>query len=333
MKAISRLDLERQIKQHEVQPLYLLVGVESFLRDTAARAIADEALSGTLLREFNESTYSLLTDSARDVVAAAEQLPMMSERRLVRVKHFSKVREADEEVLIRYLNNPVPSSVVIFVAEDLDKRKKLTKTLQDRCLVVDFPALKDGEAKAWAKSRLKSLKVTIDERALNQLIGLAGTDVQTLHSELDKLSAAAINDGVITTDLVDFLIGHSRELSNFELGDQLISGDRRRALQTLRRLLDDEVAPVLLLGLIASNYHRLAVASELLQHGARDEVFRMVPSFKRSEFLSMVQRTGSLKLAEGLKKIAAADLAIKTSQATPRLQLEMLVCELAGGSL
>jgi DNA polymerase-3 subunit delta len=330
MSSISRLDLERRIKERQIQSLYLLVGSETFLRDSAARAIADVALSGTLLREFNESTFSLLTDSASEAVAAAEQLPMMSERRVVRIKHFSKIGEAQEGVLIRYLNNPVPSTVAVFIAEDLDKRKKLTKTLLEQCLVVDFPALKDGEAKTWAKARLKDLKIRIDEQALSQLVGLAGTDVQTLYSELDKLAAAAMEQGVITKDLVDVLIGRSRELSNFDLGDQLIAGDRMRALQTLRSLLDDEVPPVLLLGLIASNYHRLALARELLQRGVRDEVYRMVPSFKRNDFLRMVERSGGEQLVEGLRKIAAADLAIKTSQATPRLQLEMLVCELAG---
>jgi DNA polymerase-3 subunit delta len=292
------------------------------------RSLSDAALRGTLLREFNESTFSLLTDSVRDAVAVAEQLPMMSERRVVRIKHFSKLRETDEEILIRYVNNPAPSTVAIFIAEELDKRKKLTKSLLDQAVVVDFPALKDGEAKAWVKARLKTLKTTIDERALQQLIELTGTDVHTISSELDKLSTAAVDDRLITRDLVDSVIGRSRELSNFELGDQLISGDRKRALETLRNLLDDEVPPVLLLGLIASNYHRLALAKELLQRGARDEVSRMVPSFKRNEFLSMVHRSGRERLAEGLRKIAAADLAIKTSQATPRMQLEMLVCEL-----
>ena len=330
MKPISRLELERQLKDSLVQPLYLLVGSETFLRDSAARAITDAALSGTLLREFNESTFSLLTDSPKDAVAAAEQLPMMSEHRVVRIKHFSKLREADEDLLVRYLNNPVPSTVAIFVSEDPDKRRKLTRALLEQCVVVDFPAFKDGEAKAWAKASLKGLKVTIDELALGQVVALVGTDVQTLHSELDKLAAAAIGSSGITKDLVDSLIGRSRELSNFDLGDQLIAGDRKRALQTLCRLLADDVAPVLLLGLIASNYHRLALAKELLHRGSSEEVFRMVPSFKRNEFLATVHRTSSDKLAEGLRKIAAADLAIKTSQATPRLQLEMLVCELAG---
>src|SRR5262245_23108091 len=176
MKPISRLDLERQLKAEQIAPLYLLVGTESFLRDAAMRAVTEAALTGTLLREFNERTFSLLTDSAAEAIAAAEQLPMMSDRRVIRIKHFSKSREADDEILIRYLNNPSPTTVAIFATDDLHKGKRLSKILLDKCLVVEFPSLKDGEAKAWAKSRLKSLKITIDERALGQLIELTGTD-------------------------------------------------------------------------------------------------------------------------------------------------------------
>jgi DNA polymerase III delta subunit len=45
--------------------------------------------------------------------------------------------------------------------------------------------------------------------------------------------------------------------------------------------------------------------------------------------MNTLQRSDATKIARGIKLIADADLAIKTSQATPRLQLEMLVCELA----
>jgi DNA polymerase III delta subunit len=111
------------------------------------------------LREFNESAFSLLTDAVQSAIAAAEQLPMMSDTRVVRIRDFAKLREADEDVLIRYLNNPAPTTVMILIADELDKRKKATKVLLDTCTVVDFPTLKDAEAKAWAKSRLKELKV------------------------------------------------------------------------------------------------------------------------------------------------------------------------------
>jgi DNA polymerase-3 subunit delta len=328
---LSRTELERSLKS-ELRPLYLLVGPEIYLRRAAAQAITDAALSGTLLREFNESSFSLFTESVQSAIAAAEQLPMMSERLVVRIRDFARLREADEEMLIRYLNNPAPSTVMVFTADDLDKRKKSTKVLLDVCTVVEFPPLKDAEAKAWAKTRLKELKISADDQVLSEIIRLVGTDVQTLSNELDKLASAAATTGRITPDLVEELIGRSRELSNFELADHLLAGNRKRALETLHRLLEDGAEPVMLVGLIAGNYHRLALGKYLFARGGREEVFRNIslPPFKRDSYISTLQRSTAEKIARGLQLTAATDLAIKTSQATPRLQLEMLVCELAG---
>lgn len=331
MKTLSRTELERSLREG-LRPLYLLLGSEVYLRRVAAQAITDAALSRTLLREFNESAFSLLSDPVQSALAAAEQLPMMSDQRVVRIRDFAKLREADEETLIRYLNNPSPSTVMIFIADELDKRKKATKVLLEVCTVVEFSPLKDPEAKAWANTRLQELRITANDQVLGEIIRLVGTDVQTLFNELDKLASAAAATGRITPGLVDELIGRSREPSNFDLGDHLLAGNRKRALETLHRLLEDGAEPVMLIGLIAGNYHRLALGKHLLARGGREEVFRNIsmPPFKRSSYISTLQRSDAAKIARGIQLTAAADLAIKTSQATPRLQLEMLVCELAG---
>ncbi len=332
MKPLSRTELDRSLREG-LRPLYLLLGCEVYLRRVASQTITEAALSRTLLRDFNESAFSLLSDPVQSAIAAAEQLPMMSDMRVVRIRDFAKLREADEDTLIRYLNNPAPTTVMIFIADELDKRKKSSKVLLDTCTVVEFGPLKDAETKSWAKTRLKELKVSADDQVLSELIRLVGTDVQTLFNELEKLASAAASTGSrITLDLVDELIGRSRELSNFELADHLMAGNRKKALETLHRLLEDGAEPVMLVGLIAGNYHRLALGKHLLTRGGREEVFRNIslPPFKRDSYISTLQRSSAEKIARGIQLTAATDLAIKTSQATPRLQLELLVCELSG---
>jgi len=42
----------------------------------------------------------------------------------------------------------------------------------------------------------------------------------------------------------------------------------------------------------------------------------------------MLNRADGRKLTQQIARIAEADLGIKTSKATPRMQVEMLVCEL-----
>jgi DNA polymerase III subunit delta len=337
MPSITREKFEREVRGGNVGPLYLLFGPEDYLRDAAARMVADAVLKDAPLREFNESAYSLSATDVQQAIAAAEQLPMMASRRVVRVTDFSRLRESDEEAVARYLSRPAETAVVIFAADDLDKRRKLSKALLEGCLSVEFARLSDAEAAAWARDRLKQLKATADERALRQIVALAGTGLRRLAAEIDKLATAALPLGHVTVDLVDELIGRSRELSNFELTDHLIARDRRRAIETLRRLLDDGAEPVMLTGLLASSYHRLALAKDLMTRGAPEqEVFRVVsmPFNQRKEFLATARRADADELARRIRRIAEADLAIKTSLGGSgvkgaRLQLEMLVCELS----
>jgi DNA polymerase-3 subunit delta len=336
MSLLTRPDLHRALKQGELKTLYLLFGPETYLRDLAAQAIADACLKDAPLRDFNESGYSLSGTDVQQAIAAAEQLPMMSPRRVVRVRDFGKLREADEEALLRYVARPVESSVVIFIADELDKRRKLSKTLLDACAAVEFAPLSDTELAEWAKKRLKELKAQTDARTLHQIVALVGSDVRTLSNELEKLACAALGAGPITMEMVDSLVGRSRELSNFELADHLVARNRKRALQTLNRLLDDGAEPVMLIGLIGSNYRRLALAKELMSKGAANqEVYRQVGIFgRREEFLATARRADARSLARSIERIAAADLAIKTSLGGgggqgSRMQLELLVCELA----
>ena len=330
MPVKSPKDLTQSLKKGTIGCVYFLFGPEAYLRDEAARAIADEALRGTLLREFNESSFNLLSDDVRSAVAIAEQLPMMSDRRVVRIRDFGKLREADEEVLLHYLDRPVETSVVVFVADEIDKRKKLAKSLMAGA-AFEFQPLKMNELQSWLISHLRKLRTEIEPQAQRRILEMVTSDLHTLTNELNKLAAAALPSGRITVELVDALISRSREHLNWELSDHMVAGNRKAALETLRDLLDDGVEPVMLLGLIAGTYRRMALARELLSQGvAPAGIFSEVrmPPFKQRDYLSMLHRSDSRAVTQKIQRIAETDLNIKTSKATPRMQVEMLVCEL-----
>ena len=295
MPVRSLKDLKQSLKKGQIEPVYFLFGPETYLRDEAARLITDEAMRGTLLREFNDSTFNLTSDDARDAIAAAEQLPMMSQRRVVRIKNLGKLKEADEEIIVNYVNRPVETSVVMFTTEDIDKRKKLAKLLLAGA-AFEFQPLKLNELQAWIRSYLKDLKAEIEPQALQRILETVTSDLHTLTNELKKLSAAALPSGRITTELVDSLVGRSREHMNWELSDHILSRNRRSALKTLKDLLDDGVEPLLLIGLIAGTYRRMALAKALLSQGASPAtIFSEVrmPPFKQRDYLAMLNRVDS----------------------------------------
>lgn len=331
MTILGREDLRNHLKKDEIASLYLFFGAEKYLRDLAAKTITDFVLKNAPLREFNETAFSLNETEFQQAIASAEQLPMISSRRIVKITDINKLKEADEDALARYVARPAETSVVIFVADELDKRRRFAKILLDNCVSVEFTQLSDMELMTWAKGKLKELETQADDKALKEIVALVGNNVLRLTNEIEKLAVAALPEKIITFEMVESLVPNSRELSNFELTDYLLNKNRIRALQILKKILDDGAEPLMLLGLIANNFHRLFLAKELMQQGVdRSEIARTLklPYSRQEEFLATARRSEVDKLSQDLRRIAETDLNIKTSKATPRLQIEMLVAEL-----
>ena len=346
MAVIKREDLRAQLRRREMAPVYVLFGPETYLRDLAARTIAVFLFGDGDLRDFNETEYSLNVDGNLErAIAAANQLPMMAAKRIVRVidvrvtasGHRDTLREEHETLLTNYFRDPSPSTIMIFVADDLNGVRKIGKLLRAEATAVDFEPMDDGELTNWAREKFKATGTEIDEQALRHLIALVGNDASRVENEAAKLSTAALPERRVTMELIDPLVPNSRELTNFELTDNLVSKNRKRALAVLKKILDDGAEPLMILGLISYNYRRLVMAKDLMLRGAdRGEVARVLRLrySDQENFLAAARRAEMDQLTRVLARLAETDLAIKTSiggsgPQGARIQIEVLVCELA----
>ena len=141
----------------------------------------------------------------------------------------------------------------------------------------------------------------------------------------------------ITSELIESLVPHSREISNFELTDHLVAGRKTQALTVLKKILDDGGEPLMLLGLLSYNYRRLLMVKDMMSRGAeRREVANVVKLRYNDQepFLAAARRADLRSLTRAIQLLAKTDLAIKTSiggsgPAGARMQIEMLICELA----
>lgn len=346
MKSITRNDLRNQLKRREIAPVYVLFGAEDYLRDLAAKTIADLVFGKDGFRDFNESEFSLSVDgNLGSALAAAEQLPMMAERRVIRVTDVrvsataakDTLKEEHEEMLSDYLANPAPAAVVIFIADELNGVRKIGRLLREKAVAVEFERLADGELVQWARDKIHEAGSDADDRTLRHLTALTGPDLRRLTNEIGKLSTAALPEKTITFEMVDSLVPNVREIDNFQLADQLLAGNRPVVLKTLKKILDDGAEPVMLLGLLSYNFRRLLMAKEMMEQGAeRSDVARVLKMRygDQEPFLAAARRADADRLASVLKRLADVDLALKTSvggggPAGGRMQIEMLVCELA----
>lgn len=321
-------EFHARVARGEIDPLYLFVGPERFLRREAVDALVATVDEG--FRAFNVDSLSAAETGIDEILDVARQLPMMAARRLVVVAHPEAIKESAQERLEDYLKSPAERATVVFAADSLDLRRKSSTAISKASTVVRFDTLPEGEALKWVEARVRARGCQIERTALGALVDLAGRDLTRLAAEADKLATHA-GRGQINLPSVHALVARSREHEVWDLTDAILARDRKRALRVLSRQIDAGEEPLGLLSLLASTYRKMLLAKELMARRApASEVQSAVklPPWKMGEFNGQVRRTSLEQISGGLRRMAEVDLAIKSSVGTPRLQLEVLVCEL-----
>ena len=323
--------LRRQIDGGQVASLYLFIGEERRLHDEALKMLFDTI--DPALRPFNAAVFTIGSDNgtgSKTTIAqaldAANQMPMMSARRIVVIRDFDKIKEDEQDQVFNYLKNPSPTTTVVFQAPSPDKRRKLTMSLLKSCTVTALDAFDDQRATRWASDYLKELHCRIDADALRLLVGLTGPGLTRLANELDKLAAYA-DGGTIDRAAVEELVPRVREDSGWDLWDAIGSGDRKRALRLMNHMLEDR-DPLPTLGSIASYYRKLLIGKDLMDSGASTEAIKRATSQWSPSFFKALRRAPREVFVNGLQRIAQVDNAIKNSEGTPRLQMQYLIAEL-----
>lgn len=333
----SQSDFHRKLQTGQIAPLYLFEGTEVYLRDQALKKLADASVDFSV-RDFNYAVISVAQGDLDEPLAQARQFPMISPRRMIVVTDFESISDDDQlELLKNYVRNPVETSVLVFVSNGLDNRRNISTILRKGCEVVSFDALDERTAAPnWIRDYVTRSGCAIDTASAAYLIGMIGVDLMRLSMELDKLIAYVGQKGRITQDEIDLLVRHSREHSNFDLTDAIVDGDRKKALNLLHRIFDNasenpQSLSLMILGAIASNYRRMLGAKELMKQNApNSEVAKIVgmSPYMVGRFNERVRRVETEQILRGIQQIAETDVALKTSRATPRLLLEVLICEL-----
>ncbi len=333
----SQSDFDRKLKNGQIAPVYLFEGSERHLRDQALKRLAEVAVDASV-RDFNYAVISVSQGDLDEALAMAKQYPMISQRRMIVVTGFEAISDDDQlELLKTYLKNPVETSVLVFVSDGLDNRRNISTMLRKGSEVVSFDSLDERNgAPNWIRDYVTRAGCSIDQASAAYLVAMVGVDLMRLSNELEKLIAFVGDKGRITQDEIDELVRHSREHSNFELTDAVVEGNRKKALSLLHRIFDNasespQSLSLMILGAIASNYRKMLGAKELMKQNApNSEVARIVglPPFKVGQFNEQVRRVETSQILKGIQRIAATDVALKTSMATPRMLLEVLICEL-----
>ncbi len=268
MPAATPQAVRRQVAQGRADPVYLIVGDDDV---EMTRLAAD--ISGLVedeLRAFNlERVYfGEKSVSAVSIVESARTLPMLGDRRVIVVlraekllkpKRRGKAAEPDEddgagagavELLDAYVKRPEPSTTLVFVASDVDRARKLYKSLQKTGTIVECWGLRgsrDGKvdlrqvartAEQLVRQAVAEAGLQIDPAAARLVAERAGTDIATLRGDMERLLLYAAGKPKIELKDVHEVVSAETSHDDWAVTNAIQRGDRAEALRQLALALD-----------------------------------------------------------------------------------------------
>lgn len=329
----------REIAKGGARPLYVCYGPERYLLQEFIQFLTDKLIDPAV-REFAISRYDLAETSLDTVLEDAGTLPFMAEKKLVIAKNAvfltgakdtSKV-EHNPEKLLDYLKTPSDFSVLVLLvdAEKLDERKKLVKAVKDSS--VAFPALSAEDLIAWVGRQAERAGFSFAEGAADQFLLYAGSNLQTLSAEIEKLSLYVGQGGRVTGDVVDALVTRTTEQNVFILIEDIVRLRLQRAFTILQELIKMKEEPVKLTLLIARQFRIILQVKELSRQGySQQQLASQLGLHPYAVKIAAEQGTKykDEQLVRILEELAELDYKLKSGKIDKVLGLELFLLRLA----
>jgi DNA polymerase-3 subunit delta len=317
--------------------VYLVRGDDPALRSEAVRTLVHELVGdgdASLVVEEHEPNDEGDTGAIAD---AAQTPPFLTDMRVVVARDVSSYSSDALEPVLRYLDDPLPTTSLVLVAGDKGRLStKLLNAVKKVGHIIEsgVPANKKGRD-VWLAEALRSGPVKLEPGAVKLVDGHLGEDLGRLGNLLEALGAAYGQGARVSADDLRPFLGEAGSVPPWDLTDAIDSGDTNAAVGALHRML------------AAGDRHPLAIMSSLHTHyarmlrldgaGVRDEaqaaeLLGMKGStFPAKKALNQARRLGHDGVVDAIRLLADADLDLRkfTKDWPEQLVMEVLVARLS----
>ena len=341
MSEINYAALEGHIAAGKPSAVYLITGDDGYLRRRSLEQLK-KAFMPTFMPEFNYTEFDGSTCSVDEIAAAAELLPMMTDRRMVVVKDLDAAAIGAEQYrkLETLLGSLYDTCVLIFFnvsvkasAKSGDKQGAMRSLIKRAGTVVNCKTPTAAEITDILLAAAKEMGARISRADAAYLVERCGTDITNLLSELSKLHSLC--SGQITRAAIDGNTTQSVDVKGYLLASNVIAGKRREAYQVMEELFDERTEPVAVLAIMSGAFidlYRAKLASA--QSKTADDMAAIFGEEykgkeKRLSFsFRDCRRYPVALLCRWCTLLCETDAALKSSRVDGRILMEKLLAEM-----
>lgn len=292
-----------------------------FLIQSNSKFLLEQEITNIIKKSTNQTHLSYPEYSISDILEEASYISLFPEEKFVIVKNADffgkgKISEKDSEKLLQYFSNPASQTTLIFTTyEEIDKRKTITKKIEEIGGLFVFLAPKNYDLFLDTKKKMSKYKT--EDTVIRYMIDACLSSYDILQNEINKLSLFFHENDKISLSEIKKIISSNVNDNVFRFVDSVIAKDGI----TMFRMLEDFIAIKLdvlqLINLLAREY-RLIYYYKILEkkHIALKE---MMSELKLQEWqLDKIRKEASLYHCDDLKdylvKIALLDVKMKSGQ-------------------
>ena len=323
--------LERSLAAAELKPVYLLVGEEQFLRHRARTLIHDVVVDrhGGTVSVFNSD------DPIETVLADLRGDSLFASRRMVEVMAADVFLRQHGDAIVRYLERPSATGVLVLDATKVDGRTRLPGQVRSVGMLVDCPSMYDDALPRWVSAEVKRHGRSITASAISLLTDEVGNNLFALSTEIEKLMTYVGDRRSIEAIDVTQLTGHTRNWIVWALTDALGCRDARTALRILEDLVREGSAPEQLVGTLNWRITRLWQGRCIVDGGGtgRDVASQLHVGGKfLGALMEQIDRFTQADLARISRLLLDADIALKSTGLPSKMVLERFLVEACGAA-
>lgn len=243
--------LKKHIRAGTIAPIYLLYGPENFLKEEVVEMIKTAIFPSESDAACNTQVFYGPDLTIGDLLSKASEYPMFSEKQLIIVRQFDKIKKTTtkelqkqhSEKLNRYVEKPAEFTVLILDTDPVDKKeieKSPFSTLKK--YRHEFPAIKAPDL--FACNRAKSFGWEFEADALKAFTAYIQPSAREICQEIEKIilyaTARKEEKKKITAPDVFDCVGISRTYNVFELEKALAARNLRLCSGMSLMIMDQE---------------------------------------------------------------------------------------------
>ena len=297
---------------------------------TALKTEIDKIIKSEKFTDALTSTYDAKELQLENALEDLDTYGFLSDKKVIIINNIDGINQEDEDKnlkhLYKYLENPNPDNLLIITASKLNNTLKVTKELKKKMKYSSVEINPEN----FIKNELKDY--TLESGVIKLLVEYCKNDITKIENECKKLKTYNFETKKISKSDIEALVieklGDEQELT-FSFSRSLAEKNKKEALRKYKELLDYQIEPIAIVGLLASQIRIIYQVKTLSnQNLSPYDIAKMLgekSDYRVKKTKELIRYYSEQELLDLMKTLSDMDIQMKTTDIDPNSLIELFI--------